>query len=463
MAPAALPRVDEIGLDPTVIAFAALLSVAAGLLFGLVPVLKIASPPLEALKEGGRTGSDSRDRHRTRNALVVAEIALALVLLISSALMIQTFQALLRVDPGFTRGEEVLTAGLWIPPHLASGGEPVMRRYQELIRRIGQVPGVQSVGLGSSISLSGRAQGNPLLARDFPLAEGQAPPSRKMKWILPGYFETMGTRLVAGRQMTWDDVTGYRPVVLINERLARELWQTPASAIGKQVRESETSPWREVIGVVGNEHLNGLAHEAPPMVYYPNLVEHFFGLKMLSQRWMTVVIRSTRTGSQAFTKEIQQAVSSVDRNMPLANLQTLEQMLTESMAQTSFALVMLAIAAGVSLLLGLVGIYGVIAYITTQRAHEVGIRIALGAQAGDVTRLFLQHGLLLACLGVGLGVGIAIALSRLMVSMLFGVTATDPITYMVVSVGLAAVAALAAYLPSRRAARADPAAMLRAV
>jgi len=463
MAPDALPRVAEISLDSTVVVFAALLSVTAGLLFGLVPVLKFSSPRLAALRDGSRAASDGRDRHRTRSALVVTEIALALVLLISSALMIQTFQALLRVDPGFTRGDEVLTAGLWIPPSLASGAEEVLLQHQEFIRRIERVPGVRSVGLGSWISLSGRGQNNPLLVRDFPLAEGQAPPSRKMKWILPGYFETMGTRLVAGRQMTWDDVLGYAPVVLINERLARELWRSPAAALGKSVREAVTSPWREVIGVVGNEHINGPAQEAPPIVYYPSLVEHFFGLHMLGQRRMVYAIRSTRTGSPAFTKEIQQAVLSVDPNIPLADVQTLEQILTESMAQTSFAVVMLAIAAGVSLLLGVVGIYGVIAYITTQRAREVGIRVALGAQTDDVTRLFVRHGLLLAGLGVGLGVGVAMALSQLMASMLFGVSATDPITYVVVSAVLAAVAALAAYLPSRRAARVDPAVTLRSV
>ena len=376
--------------------------------------------------------------------------------------MIQTFQALRRVDPGFTRGDEVLTAGLWIPPSLASGGEQVLRQHQELIRRIEGVSGVQSVGLGSWISMSGRGQGNPLLVKDLPLAQGQAPPSRKMKWILPGYFETMGTRLVAGRQMTWDDVLGYAPVVLINERLARELWRTPAAALDRFVRESETSPWRQVIGVVGNEHLNGLAQEAPPIVYYPSLVENFFGLKTVWQRWMVYAIRSTRTGSPAFTKEIQQAVSSVDPNIPLANAQTLEQIMTESMAQTSFALVMLATAAGVSLLLGVVGIYGVIAYVTMRRSREVGIRVALGAKASDVTRLFVRHGLMLAGLGVGLGVGVAMALSQLMASMLFRVSATDPITYAVVSAGLAAVTALAAYLPSRRAARVDPMVTMRA-
>jgi len=250
-------------------------------------------------------------------------------------------------------------------------------------------------------------------------------------------------------------------VVLINERLARELWQTPQAALGKQVRDSTTSPWREVIGVVGNEHSDGPAREAPPIVYYPSLVEHFFGVEMLSQRWMVYAIRSTRAGSPVFTEEVRQAVLSVDRNIPLADVQTLEQMLAESMAQTSFALVMLAIAAGVSLALGLVGIYGVIAYIAAQQVREVGIRIALGAQPTDVSFLFVRQSLLLAGLGVSVGLGMALGLSRLMASMLFGVGATDPITYVVVSAGLAGVAVLAGYLPSRRAARVDPATALR--
>jgi len=192
-------------------------------------------------------------------------------------------------------------------------------------------------------------------------------------------------------------------------------------------------------------------------------VENFLGQKMVGQRWMVYAIRSTRTGSPTFVKEIQRAVSSVDRNIPLAEVRTLEQMTAKSMAQTSFALVMLAIAAGVSLLLGVVGIYGVIAYITARRSREIGIRLALGAQPGDVTRLFVRHGLLLAGLGISLGVVMAMALSRLMASMLFGVRATDPTTYVAVSIGLAVVALLAGYLPSRRAARADPAVTLRAV
>jgi putative ABC transport system permease protein len=456
-APETLPRVSDIALDPVVVAFAALLSVVAGLLFGLVPALRFMSPRLAALREGGRTVSDGRQRHRTRSALVVSEIALSLVLLIASALMIRTFQALRQVDPGFTRGREVLTAGIWIPPGLAPTGEPVLRKHQEITRAIERIPGVQSVGLGSETI------GNPLLVEDAPLSEGQAPPGRRMRWVLPGYFETRGTRLLAGRHLTWRDVYGYAPVVVIDERLARELWRTPAVALGKRVRESAASPWREVIGVVGEERANGLAQDPPPLVYYPSMIGSFLGRPSPAKRYMVYHVRSTRVGSPSFVKEIQEAVWSVDRTLPLSRVRTLDEMMATTVASTSFALVMLAIAAAVSLLLGVGGIYGVLAYVTTQRSREIGIRMALGAVPGDVTRLFLRHGLWLAGTGVALGVGVAFALSRLMKSMLFGVTATDPLTYAGVSIGLVAVAILAVYVPSRRAAKTDPVVSLRAV
>ena len=460
MAPGALPRVTEIVLDPSVVFFAALISVLAGLLFGLVPVLKFSVPRPGALQDGGRTSSDGRERHRTRSALVVAEIALALVLLISSALMIRTFQSLRRVDPGFTRGDEVLTVALRIPPSLAAGGEQVLQRHREFVGAVSRVPGVQLVGLGSWIPFDGGAGSNSMLVEDRPQAAGQVVPSRRTKWISPGYFETAGTRLVTGRHMTWTDVLGYAPVALVNECLAREVWRTPAAALGKRVRESDKSPWREVIGVVGDERPDSLAEEAPAIVYYPLLTARLVGA-VQAQRRMVYLIRSTRAGSPTFAKEIREALWSVDRTTPLVNMRTLEQVTAQSMAQTSFALVMLAVAAGVSLLLSMVGIYGVVAYITTQRTREVGIRVALGAQTGDVARLFVRHGLVLTGLGVGLGLGTAAALARLMTSMLFGVSATDPLTYVATSAGLAVVAALATYLPARRAAHVEPLVALR--
>ena len=458
-APAALPRVNEIALHPAVLVFAGLLSVAAGLLFGLIPTLKFASPRLAALRDGGRSASESRDRHRTRSVLVVAEIALALVLLVASGLMIRSFLALRSVDPGFTHGEQLLTFGLSIPP--SPDAEATVRRELEVLNRIRQVPGVQSAAVTTSVSLDGSGTSNPFLVEEFPQQQQQAPLTRRMRWVSPEYFRTMGTPLLAGRNFTWNEVFSRAPVMLINDRLARIYWKTPLDAVGKRARESAAGPWREIIGVVASTRDDGIGQEAPPMWYVPVMVKGFFGGPVSTQSTLVCVVRSPRTGSPAFLGEIRQAVWSVDKSVPLANLRTMEQLAARSMAQTSFALVMVAIAAGVALLLGVVGIYGVIAYITAQRTREVGIRMALGAEPGDVARLFLRHALALAGAGIVLGVGAALGLSRLMTSLLFGVSATDLMTYALVSSGLAAVALLASYLPSRRAARMHPVAALR--
>ena len=323
LAPAALPRVTEIGLDAVVLLFAAALSVVAGLLFGLVPVMKVASPRLAALRDGGRSASDGRERHRTRSVLVVSEVALALVLLVASGLMIRTFQSLRHVDPGYVRAEELLTLSLSVPRALAENGEQAVRRHEEILRQLEQLPGVQAVALTSSIPLDGTGMGNPMLVEPFPQPEGQAVMSRRMKWISPGYFEAMGTRLAAGRHLTWAELYGFAPVVLINERLAREYWQTTAAAIGQRVRATRQSPWREIIGVVANERQDGLAQEPPPQIYYPCLVKDFWAAGTTQgQRTLTYVIRSPRTGSPAFLQEVRQAVWSVNRDLPLARVRT---------------------------------------------------------------------------------------------------------------------------------------------
>jgi putative ABC transport system permease protein len=461
LAPTALPRVNDIVIDPVVLLFAAVLSVAAGLLFGLLPVVRFASPRLAALRDGGRTASDGRSRNRIRHALVVVEIALALVLLVASGLMFRTFHALSQVDPGFVRGDQVMTVELVIPRAFSTNPETVLRRHQEIADRIAAIPGVQSVGMTSSVSMDGQGMSNPLLVEASPLSEGQAPPSRRMKWIAPGYFETMGTRLVAGRHLSWGDLYGFAPVMVINERMARQYWKTPAEAVGQRARESALGPWREIVGVVADERQDGIAQEAPPIMYWPCMVKSFFGGNSFAQRRLTYVIRSTRAGAAGFVDDVRQAVRAVDRNLPLARVRTVDQIAASSMAETSFALVMLAIAAGVSLLLGVVGIYGVVSYMAAQRTREIGIRLALGARAGEVTAMFLRQGVEFAVIGLALGLVAAAGLSRLMSSMLFGVTGTDPLTYVAVSAGLAAITLVATYLPSRRAARMDPVAALR--
>ncbi|MGH9160875.1 MAG: FtsX-like permease family protein, partial [Vicinamibacteraceae bacterium] len=252
-----------------------------------------------------------------------------------------------------------------------------------------------------------------------------------------------------------------RSVVVISENLAREYWKDPGDAIGKRIREGTKGPWREIVGVVGNERDHGLDQPAPAMVYWPLLIKQFWNQAMFVARDMAYAVRSDRTGSASFFGELQRAVWEVNPSLALANVRTLDQIRAGSMTQTSFALVIVTIAATVALLLGVVGIYAVTAYITAQRTREIGIRMALGAQAGDVRRLFLRHGLVLTLTGIAIGIGAAMLLTRLMSALLFGVSALDATTYTAVSAILVAIALLAMYLPARRASRIDPIVALR--
>jgi predicted permease len=462
MGPDYIPRLEEISIDPIVLIFTVGISLLAGILFGIIPVLKYARPEVSsALKEGGRTFSEGKEKHRARNGLVVAQIALALVLLISSGLMIRTFQAMRSVQPGFLHPEEVLTLRVSIPRAEVSDDEQAIRTHEQIMRRIEQIPGVVSVGLSNSITMDGWDDNDPIFMEDFPAPEGQLPAIRRFKWIGPNYFATMGNPVLAGRDLTWTDIYNKARVVLITENLAREYWKDPAKSIGRRIRSSPKDPWREIVGVVGNEHDDGVNQRATFGVYWPMLMENFWTNPLVAQRTMAYAIRSKRAGTSTFFKEIQQAVWSASSNLPLANVRLLSGILRESMGRTSFTLVMLGIAAGVALLLGLVGIYGVISYSVSQRTREIGIRVALGAGRGEVRRMFVGHGLLLTCIGVALGLGVSAGLTRFMTALLFGVSPVDPITFGAVAFVLGAVALLASYLPARRAAGVDPAEALR--
>jgi predicted permease len=456
LAPATLPRLDEIAIDPAVLLFALVVSLLTGLLFGVIPVLRLGTPhSTTALRDSARGTSASPVRQRTRNALVVAEVAMALVLLILSGLMIRTFLAMRDVHPGFVRANEVQTFRVEIPDALAPTPEEMGRMHEQIAQRVRQTPGVDSVGLSSSITMDGEDNTNPLNVEDFLTPEGEMPPLRRFKSVAPGYFETMGNPLVSGRPIDWTDIYELRRVVVISETLAREYWGSPTAALGRRVRAFSPN-WYEIVGVSGNERDDGLNHPATAMVYWPMLNDIY------QSSAMSYAVRSSRVGSPGFMGEMQQAVWSVNPNLPLSSVLTLDEIQADSMAQTSFAMVMLAIAASVALLLGVVGIYGVIAYIASQRTREIGIRMALGAQSGDVSRLFLRHGMLLMAGGIVLGVVGALAVTRVLSALLFGVSAADPLTYAAVSVGLAAIGLLATYIPVRRASRVDPLAALRA-
>jgi predicted permease len=461
-APEGLPRTADIGIDPIVLAFTLGISLLAGLLFGLLPVLKLATPHLaSALKEGGRLSSAGRERHRARNGLVVAEIALAVVLLVASGLMIRTFQAMRKVDAGFVRPEEVLTLRVSIPESVVTDDEQAIRTLEQIARRIEQVPGVRSVGVSNSITMDGFDSNDPIFVEDFPPPADKIPPLRRFKWTAQNYFQTMGNPIIAGREMTWADVYSRASVVIISENFAREYWKEPSAAIGKRIRQTPNNPWRTIIGVVGNERDNGIASPAASIVYWPLLINDYYRGKPYAQRSVAFAVRTDRAESPTLLKEIQQAVWSVNANLPVANVRTLDQIRAGSMAQTSFALVMLGIAAAVALLLGVVGIYGVIAYVAQQRTKEIGIRMALGAASQDVSRLFVRHGIVLAGIGIFCGMGAAALMTRAMSALLFGVSAYDPLTYAAVAVALGATALLASYLPARRASRIDPADALR--
>jgi putative ABC transport system permease protein len=463
MAPEGLPRVNEITIDPAVLLFTVVVSLAAGLLFGLIPVVKFARPHLAlVLKQGGRSSSAGRERHRARNTLVVVEIALAVVLLVASGLMIRTFQALRHVDPGFTRPSQVLTLRVSIPASLMPDPEQTVRTHEQIMHSVERIPGVVSVGLASSITMDGYYDSkDTVFVEDFPLPGERLPPLRRFKWIGENYFKTMGNRLITGRTITWNDIYTQAPVVMVSENFAREYWKDPSACIGRRIRNSPQDPWRTIVGVAGDERDDGAAKPAPAIIYWPLMIKSFWSDPVHVHRAVAYAIRTELATSPTLLKEIEHAVWSVNGSVPVANVRTLLQIQAESMAQTSFALVMLAIAAAVALLLGIVGIYGVIAYIATQRTREIGIRIALGAAQRDVSGLFVKHGLLLAAAGIGIGMIVAAGATRVMSALLFGVGALDPLTYVAVALGLGATALLASYLPAQRASRIDPAEALR--
>ncbi|MGD0362830.1 MAG: ABC transporter permease [Bryobacteraceae bacterium] len=460
--PANLPRLEEIAIDPAVLLFTLAISLLAGLLFGLIPVFKYAGPRLaNTLRQGGRNSSAGRERHRARSVLVVVQVALALVLLIGSGLMIRTVRALKQVPPGFTQPDRILTLRVSIPDAEVPKPEQAIRAYNNILDKISAIPGVTAAGLTNSITMDGNTGNDPVFAADKSYADGQVPALRRYKFISPGYFKAMGNPLLAGRDLTWTDIYETRPVVLVSEALARELWRDPVSALGKRIRENPKSGWREVVGVVGSERDDGADQKATTIVYWPMLVRGFWGQPLVAQRGQAFAIRSTRTGSASLLNEVRRAVWTVNPDLPIAGVRTVREIYDGSMARTAFTLVMLSIAAGMALLLGIVGIYGVIAYAVSQRTREIGIRIALGAPQQSVRRMFVREGLILTAIGVACGVAAAAGLTRLMTALLFEVSPLDPVTYGAVSLVLAAAALLASYIPARRATAIEPVVALR--
>jgi predicted permease len=465
MAPTGLPRLHEIGINLPVLVFTAVTTLFVSFVIGLLPVLKYSGIHVSTgLREGGRALSQSRERQRARKSLVVVQVALALLLLICSGLMVRTFRALANVSAGFAEPSTVEKFRIYVPETTVpeKDSERVLRMEQAISDKLASIPGVSSVAFSTEIPMDGHDSNDPVFAQDHTYREGELPPIRRFVFVSPNYFSTMGTPLIAGRDLTWAETYEKRPVALVSENFAREYWSSPENALGKKLRVGNNDDWREIIGVAKDVYYDGVSQKAPGTVYWPIWRTNFEGQKDNIRRGICYVLRTPRAGSSTLLTQLQQAVWSVNGDFPLADTGTAGELYTKSMARTSFTLIMLCVAGTMALLLGIVGIYGVISYAVSQRTREIGIRMALGARREALTGLFVKQGLVLTAIGVALGIGAAFATMRLMSSILFKVSPMDPWTYALAALVIFAISWIACYLPSRRAAQVNPVNALRA-
>ena len=445
--PATLPRLQEISMDGTASAFALACSIGTSLLFGLAAVLRSGIPGRIQSARGATQGARQL---RAQNALVVTQVALAFVLLVASGLMIRSFLALRAVTPGFTHPEWIQTVRIAIPEPLIPDPERVIRTQTDIAISLSAIPGVTAAGFASGLPMESEYRNGVLIDVEGKTSVDQISPNRAVKRISPGLLKAQGTRLVGGRDFTWEDVRDHRSVVLVSENMARENWGDPANALGKRIRQGKDSPWLEVVGVAENVRADGVNLPAPATVYF-----------RAGGRGVTFAIRSERAGTEAFLREVATAIHAVNPSLPLAKVRTLNDVYKRSMARTSFALVLLGIAGAMALALAIVGVYGVLAYVVGQRRREVGIRLALGAEPRALKWLFVRKGLILNCVGGIIGLALAGSLSRWISSLLFGVTPLDPLTYIASSAVMAASVMVASYVPARQAAFVDPMETLR--
>jgi predicted permease len=464
--PENLPRLSEIALDARALLFTLALSLLSGVLFGMIPVLRYAgSWTPAALQSAGRTSSVSRERHHARNLLVIAQVAMALVLLVSAALMIRTFQKLRTIDPGFADARHLETLRISIPDSFVASPKMVTRLQNDIVDKLAGVPGVTSVGFASAMPMEGTDPAWDNIFAEGKTYAGDVAPLRLFKNISPRFFRTAKTRMLAGREITWPEIYELRPVVLVSENLAREIWGSPAAAIGKRVREFPSMPWHEVIGVVQDVYQNGVQEKPPAIVYWPSMNPYGPAGTSDVARSVTFIVRSDRAGTESFLGELRRAVWSVNANVPVASMRTMQDIYGQSLAPTSFTLVMLGIAGTMALALGFIGIYGVISYAVSQRTREIGIRLALGAEKATIFRMVIGQGLRLAVVGVAIGALVTLLLGRLLTAfsrLLYGVQANNPVALVAVSSALIVAATVACYLPARRAASVEPMRALRA-
>ncbi len=460
--PANLPRLNEASLDSGSLLFTLVLSLLSGLFFGAIPAWKYSRSQATLALGAGRTMSAGRERHRSRNILVVVQVAMALVLLVCAALMVRTFQQLRNVDPGFTDPSHLQTLHIAIPASSIADPRMVTRVENNIADKLAAIPGVTSVGFAGAAPMEGMVPNWDLVYVKGKTYEGD-PPLRFFNYVSPGYFQSLGTPLIAGRDFTWNEIYGLQPEVIVSENLAREDWGSAGAAIGKQLRAYQGQPWNEVIGVAEDVRYNGVDQPAPAIVYWPALIGNPYpGATTYAPRSITFAVRSSRAGTSAFLDEVQRAVWQVNAGLPVASLRTMQQIQSKSLARTSFTLVMLGIAAAMALALGIIGIYGVISYAVSQRTREIGIRLALGAQKGELRWMFVRSALALTGIGVVIGLAAAAAVAQLMRSLLFGISPLDPFSFAAAPLILGVAAALASYLPASRASAVNPVDALKA-
>ena len=453
LAPAGLPRLDEVGMNLRVLGFTFGVSVLAGVLFGLAPVLQMSAAPLAEWLRDRDTGSERRQARLWRHALVVVEVALAMVLLVGAGLLVRSFQQLRAVDPGF-RPAHVLTLRAAMPQGRYGERDQRVAFVGDALGQLRAMPAVESAGVTSDVPLVHDRQGTSLWR------EGEAPPSgagdRVVNWTLvsPGYFETMGIPIRRGRSFVSSDRVESAPVILIDEAVA-QAWFPGEDPIGRRVFfGARSGTAREIVGIVGRERHDALERDPHPGVYlpyfqWPNSFEVSF------------VLRTTTTAAGA-AGSARAALRAADGGVPVFDLQTLDQVLSEATAQPRFSALLVGLFAIVALMLAAVGIYGVMSYTVSQRTREIGLRVALGAQPGQVRRLIVGQAMTLAAVGIALGTLGALALGRTLSSLLFEVTPTDGGTFLVVTAVLGTVVLVACYVPAHRATRVDPMVALRA-
>jgi predicted permease len=459
LSPDVLPRMSEISVDGRVLAFTAGIAIVTGILFGLVPALRFAgSPASESLKEGSRAATSSRGSRRLQNALVVAEFSLAVVVLAGAGLLIRTLFALESVSPGFNSAQ-ILTALLSLPNERYSKAPQVTSFYEQLLERLKNSPGVEGAGIALSLPPNLLELTNPFHIEGRSNDSGEPSPAVAEIPINADYFRALGVPLFRGRYFSDADRSPGAHVLIINENMARRYF-SGQDPIGKRVQTGEADPkadWYTIVGVVGNVKYEGLGGQDEPTMYVPYFDSGWCPWFVQS---MYVVVHSA-SSPDTVRSAVQSAVWSLDNQLPVAHVRTMDQLLYESVVSSRFRAILFGVFAALALVLAMIGVYGVMAYSVSQRTHEIGIRMALGAQRKTIVRIILRQGASLTLLGVAIGLGAALALSRTLAGVLFGVRTTDPLTFAAVVALLLGVALAACYIPARRAMRVDPMVVLR--